>query len=79
MKDKNPILIKYSTGYIFQPKPWCSRKHHWNKIKKIIGDGRSIKRDGSIDDYHLQNYIETYNEGFYKNIKDIVRSMLTYI
>lgn len=65
----SPIIIKRSSGHIFKPTPWCSRKQHLEKIRQIIGDGQSIRRDSSIDDYYLKHFIETHNEGiFTRNI-----------
>lgn len=62
----SPIITKRTSGHIFTPTPWCSRKQHLDKISKIIGDGKSIRRDSSVDDYYLQYFIEKRNEGIFE-------------
>ena len=68
----SPIIIKHSTGHIFKPTPWCSRKQHLKKIKTIIGDGECISRNSTLDNY----YSEQYDEGLFNvnNLKQFTWS-----
>lgn len=62
---KNKIkLVSYKTGHIYKSTLWFSRKQHLKRIKQIIGDGECVNRDGSLEDYHLNHYIEQMNESF---------------
>lgn len=74
-------LISYKIGNIYKPTLWCSRKQNLKNIKKIIGNGECVNRDGSLEDYHMNHYIKQINESFISKLKteDSNDSFINYV